>query len=675
MTNKFVSTRYFEFVVLLLISALVYLPNIHQLGYYKDDWYLMYSAHTQGPEIFRDIFMSDRPARGELMLVLYRIFGDDPLYYNLSAYAFRLLSAIGFLWTVRMVWHSKRAETLLMAILFMLYPGYLSQVNAIDFQSHIVSLCFAVFSIGLSLKAIFLGNPLLRYGTALLSILLGWAYLGLVEYSIGLEVFRVCGFFIVLSRNSTEGLFRKVKKTVKEFLPFIIVPAGFLFWRIFIFQNERRATDVEFQFGELIASPVLTSLRWGIYILQDMLNVILLAWGVPLYQIGFQLRLRDAVIGITITAIILVIVRISHSKRSSESEASDGIEWRMEALWIGLVTVLASVLPVIAANRHVEFSEFSRYALPGSVGGVLVLASILYHLNPPQMRMGIAYVLIATAALTHHANVIQAIHQSNSVREFWWQVSWRVPQIKEGATLVAHYAGSGIPEDYVVWGPAHIIYYPEEHTERPVRLILSAVILSNDHIARVMTRSSGEEIFGRGRVSYQDYKNTLVISQPGSTSCVQVIDGRRVERSLYEDYGIMLVASSSNIDNVLTDQDFHVPPEVMFGPEPEHDWCYYFQKADLARQSRDWEEVARLGDEAQKAGLHPNDQIEWMPFLQAYAILGDGREIKNLSKRINTENYYKRQTCQIMTSMDEMGYPLSPETDTQVRGLFCSAEQ
>jgi hypothetical protein len=70
-------------------------------------------------------------------------------------------------------------------------------------------------------------------------------------------------------------------------------------------------------------------------------------------------------------------------------------------------------------------------------------------------------------------------------------------------------------------------------------------------------------------------------------------------------------------------------------------------------------------------GLHPNDQIEWMPFLQAYAFLDDTKEVKDLSKRINTENYYKHQACQILTDRNETGSTLSSEMDAQVRELFC----
>lgn len=51
--------------------------------------------------------------------------------YNLSAYVFRVLGALALLWVVRMLWHRQSTATLLMALLFLIYPGFLSQPNCI----------------------------------------------------------------------------------------------------------------------------------------------------------------------------------------------------------------------------------------------------------------------------------------------------------------------------------------------------------------------------------------------------------------------------------------------------------------------------------------------------------------------------------------------------------------
>ena len=48
------------------------------------------------------------------------------------------------------------------------------------------------------------------------------------------------------------------------------------------------------------------------------------------------------------------------------------------------------------------------------------------------------------------------------------------------------------------------------------------------------------------------------------------------------------------------------------------DWCYYFQKAELAEQFHDWGRIVQLGDEARSKGLLPEDTTEWRPFIKGY---------------------------------------------------------
>src|ERR1043165_4888441 len=87
-----------------------------------------------------------------VMIPGYLVFGQNPLYYNLSAYVFRVLGALALLWCLNMLWPGKRTATTLMSLLFLIYPGFLSQPNAIDYQSHIIGLAAALASIALTLK-------------------------------------------------------------------------------------------------------------------------------------------------------------------------------------------------------------------------------------------------------------------------------------------------------------------------------------------------------------------------------------------------------------------------------------------------------------------------------------------------------------------------------------------
>src|SRR5688500_15203646 len=160
-------------VLLLVISAFVYLPRIHQIGYLNDDWYLMYSAHAYGSQVFTDIYSIDRPMRALVLTPAYTLFGDNPLYYNLSGYFFRLISGISFFWLLRMLWPRQRMVGFLGAVLFLIYPGFLSQLNGIDYQSQLVSLAAAILSITLSIKAFLTQNPFVKGAAFLIAVVLG----------------------------------------------------------------------------------------------------------------------------------------------------------------------------------------------------------------------------------------------------------------------------------------------------------------------------------------------------------------------------------------------------------------------------------------------------------------------------------------------------------------------
>jgi hypothetical protein len=64
------------------------------------------------------------------------------------------------------------------------------------------------------------------------------------------------------------------------------------------------------------------------------------------------------------------------------------------------------------------------------------------------------------------------------------------------------------------------------------------------------------------------------------------------------------------------------PPAEIFGSEPVHRWCYYYEKADLARQMGDWNAILEIENESIHEGLRPEDPAEYLPFIEAYTRLG-----------------------------------------------------
>ncbi len=96
------------------------------------------------------------------------------------------------------------------------------------------------------------------------------------------------------------------------------------------------------------------------------------------------------------------------------------------------------------------------------------------------------------------------------------------------------------------------------------------------------------------------------------------------------------LVTHSNLGNIFTTPEkSNYPPSHIFGAEPRHDWCYYFEKADLARQESDWPQVINLMEEAQKKGFKPNYGIEWLPLVTAEVATEDWTQAVETSQRIH----------------------------------------
>lgn len=650
-------------LLLFALAALAYLPNLGNFGFYKDDWYLMYAARVQGPDFFTVIFAGDRPARAPLQYALYALFGENLLYYHLSAYFYRVAGAIALWLIINTLWPAQKRTSLLASSFFLIYPGFLSQVNAVDFQAHLFSLMTAMISVLLGLRAWQENRPIHRILLTALTILTAWVYLSLMEYFIGIEVFRFALFGILAWRQA-----KRMRQFFGAFLPpslpFLLAPLGFLFWRLFLFESERRATDVGAQLGALFTSP-LTGAWWLTYFLQDTINALLSAWVVPLHNLVFALRLREFLFALLLGLLSAGILLMVWKALADEDEHANG---QAESLVAGFLSIWGGLFPVILANRNINFSDHSRYTLPALAGVMLVVVAWLALFKSVRARAVFIGFLAASATMVHYANSALAAQEAEATRNFWWQVAWRIPALEPGATLVADYPHISIQEDYFIWGPANLIYFPEPQTENgeQVNAPLSALVLNTETLPNLTLQRGQAERERRGIHALVDYRRALILTQPAANACVRVIDGSAPELSQADRLEIRLAASASQLNEIRLNAPPATPPAAYFGPEPPKSWCYYYQKASLARQAGDWEKVIRLGEQALHEGHYPSDKIEWLPFMQAYAALGQREKLNRFASIMGESPYIQSQACALLPAS-----ATDPAMLNHINKLFC----
>lgn len=679
MFSKLLDRHWKRLVLFALIPALTYLPTALRLTYYRDDWYYAYDARIGPVGVFRALFAIDRPARAPFFEVYYALFGMAPLPYHLTMFFWRLAGGLAVIWLCYLLWPRLRQLGLAAGLLFALYPGFTWWVSGIEYQPMVASAALMVLSLCFTLQALRLPGSFSKSVCVLGAVASGWVYLSLVEYAAGMEVLRLLLVYQVTQPEKVGAFGNRALLAARRWVIYLIIPASFFLWRFLLFTSQRKATDLGVQLNGFLAEPLSTGLRWFVNFLLSLINVTLSAWVVPLMNNFFSNSTREVLLGLVLAlaagAVAWFMLRSSTGRSDASPEAAQQ-EWPTGAFWLGCCGLVLGILPVIVANRQISFPNFSHYALPASLGLVFVIIALASLISSPRAQAWVLIALVVLCALTHQGLGASALHEEQVISNAWQQMAWRAPSIAPGTTLLAYYPGLEYADDTdIVWGPADYIYYPDRQNQLPVRAPISALPVDAVTFNNILLAHDPQESSYRAHTMTLNYSQVLVISQPAADACVHVIDARWPLVSLADDPALQLLAPFSHAENVVPSAASVALPASLFGPPAKHGWCFYFERAALASQAGDWQAVADLESEIASLGLHPNDQIEWMPFLQADAYLGNMQRVKEIATRINAEKLYKQQACKILGGMAGHGYPLPTDMLTYTNDLFCSGKQ
>lgn len=638
-TETFLAIGTIAFVTLVNYGVL-----IPQLGFYRDDWYMLLAGQTDGAQGIINLFTIDRPLIGHIYALDFAILGDSVAGWHLLALFLRFLGGVGFLFLLRAIWPEKKSETALAALLFAVYPGFLQQPNAATFKNLLLAFDLAVFSILFSILAIRTDRRWVGYGLTGVALLFALVYLGIFEAMVGLEGARVLLIGYVLW-NMRDGTPRRVLvRTALRSAPFLLLTALFVIWRVFFFESSRRATNVDVLFTNYSASPLHSILGVFIETAKDVWEATVLAWFVPFYNFtrASQYRELGAALALALVAMGAVAFYLWYTSRNSPAPRQVEVRKPVELswMWIGVLVTAMAVLPIVISGRNISFEvQWDRYTYHATIGILLTVAGFLFYALHAPARGGVALILIGMSVVTHYFSADYYRDYWAYNRALWWQLSWRAPMLKEG-TLIFVSMPFGFAEDYEVYGPANMVYYPGEGIK------VSAEVLNPS--TAVFIQQGVEDRGNLNREVYvpKDYSKALIVAFPTEGSCLHVLDGRLVELPGYAGEGTLTdVAPYSRIDQVDPSGPQAAVPEQVFGREPEHGWCYYYQKMSLARQRHDWLEVSRLADQARALDLRPEDYSEWLPALQAYASLGEEKKARQTAAIIKSDRNVRFFLC------------------------------
>jgi len=653
--------------LIVLTALLTHGWMIPRLGYYYDDWYMLWSGASRGAGSLIPLFSLDRPFMGVLYSLMYRVIGDSIWGWHLSALFFRIAGGVAFYWILLLAWPKLKNLATLTAMIFVVFPGFLAEPNAATKINHLIGYSAALFSIALTLVSLQTSHPKWKAASLGLALFLMAIYVWLYEYMIGLEVMRVTLVFLALPRATGERPAASLRKTLHVYLPFLGVIGLFLIWRVFLFDSSRSATDMRGLAVIYYADFLGMTLRLVFQVVKDFLSAALFAWFAQPHRL-----LAAAEYGAILTALLVALLAAALSvvyvfAARKDTDASPSAPSPSVLILSGSLIVLGAVFPVVLSNRSLDLMDaYKSYALHPSAGALILLLGVL-HLVKEHFRKMILVVLLALSAATQSLNSQVWANFWEIQRGFWWQLTWRAPDIRDNA-LVIGVLPDGYPfrEDYEIWGPLNLIYRPGPAPYPAVQ----AQILTSETMADLLARSFLEPHV-RDIYVPRYYSNPLIISQPATGSCIHVIDGKLPVYSPDERAVIEKIGGFSDLDFIDPTASPAVPPPAIFGREPEHGWCFYYQRASLARQTGDWQRIGDLFDAAASAGLKAADSSEYFVFIEGLTNLGRVEDASELAEEAILPDFtLKYSLCQSLANAPDYP-PAFGYRKQQIRELVC----
>ncbi len=625
-------------LVYLSVTLAAYGLFAAQQGYHWDDWGFAWVSHYIGKPGLDAYFALSRPLWSNLYVVTTSFLGPNPLDWQVFGLAARWLLAVALWWVLRLTWQGHPRLAFTAGLLALVYPGF-SQHSISLIYGH-YSLTFALFFVSVALGLLAMRTQRLRWLLIAGGVVFSAVHLFSVEYYFGLELLRPVLMWVVAG-EATRAIKPRMWRTLKFYLPFGAVLAAFGLWRALGFES------AIYDLGERQSSVTLASLISNAA--HSIWNASISAWGSlfqlpPSEEMGTRLVLLYAVILITmLVGVIIYVLRIQPTSESTgaEPDKKPFLEW----FGVGGIAVILAGIPFYVANLPVKLTFPSdRFTQPFAFGTALLLAAGL------ELIPRLSWRAVATGALAALAVGVQ-IQNAFAFREDWrlqillLATGMACSGFKTRHGIVSEKSPFRFTDDDALTFGANWLYDPDYEKGN----------LSYGQV--FLTTRPGELLTPGQPVEWKlvstDFISTtdaMIIVQFDKASCLRVLHplydadmplaplSDRITDALAEmgypllRQGTQEVLPLSNMEQVIADPKKAArPPEVVFGEEPAHQWCYYFEKADLARSVDDWAEVARLGDKAFAVPFRPNNASEYLPFIEAYARLGRMKEAKKLT--------------------------------------------
>jgi hypothetical protein len=609
-------------MALFLMALITYGYALTSLGYYWSDWEVVFYTKL-APAFQTGFYAEDRPFPWAYQLI-YFLVGSQPIGWHIATLLLRWAGTLFFVYALIQFWPEYRRPIYWLGALLVVYPGFVQQAQSAAFSRHIMTLF--LFNLSFYLMVLAIRRPTLAYLFFPLSWIATFMHLFNIEYFSGIEFIRPVLIWVLMA-NVNQKDSHLLRKVVLYSLPYVLITAFFLWARFVyfpdVFQTLGRLDNISSTMGEFQVSFIGTLLNFFNKGVLDLLYSTLQVWIDSILGFGFTFQQRIAWFAFGLGA--LFAIAFSFFYHTNEDETSNRSS-PLIIIFIGLLLFVSSALPVWAIGKEVSTGGWNeRFTLAPMFGATLLLVGlVLLFVRPPGQKWLFGFLLMfSVATQIWIVNLYRRDWMTQP--EYYWQLYWRIPALRsDTAVLSFAYPSQFITHDMdATWAVNVLYHFQIEDGSIPY------MFLTPEH-EHYFQPDVALKVPARNLVFHLNTSDTVVVLRQTETSCLRVLDAVYMYDPLLDE-GSEKLLPMSDVSRILPESAPVSPDTDIFGPEPAHTWCYFFEKADLARQRKDWDEVLDLYEQAQRLGFSPGYGAEYIPFVEAFAQTGDWQKAYDLT--------------------------------------------
>ncbi|MGD0003867.1 MAG: hypothetical protein ABSE06_06545 [Anaerolineaceae bacterium] len=612
--------------ILCLISYGLLIP---WLGFYWDDWPYSWFAHILGPLGFVKAFANDRPFLSLIYMITTPLFGDTPLAWQLFGILTRFLTAYALWWTLRKIWPQYLRQIAAVVFLFVVFPGFGQQWISVIYSQVFIILAAFIFSLGLTILAY--QKPRWYWSLTLSAIICSVFSLFSTEYFFGIELLRPMLLWIVVGQKEVS-LSKRAIRSVLHWMPYFLVWAGYAAYHVWLMQSSSYKGYQLQAFDYSTGGPRTTFIHSIQAIIDSIAKGGFAAWTQTANLFSFPFEASSTFLYILVCLFSFAVALFYFSKLNLSVSQEPDIQpkhedrWGIQAIILGLAGILLGRLPSWAAGLEIGMTfPWDRFMVSMMLGSSLFVAGLIEFLIKTEKRkIYILAIVLAFSAAWQFQNANTFRRAWDSERNFFWQLTWRIPGLKPGTLLLTPEFSLQYYSDYSLSAPLNMIYAPNLSPSGSMPYLLLYTKARKDGSLPSLAPNTPVKFDYRAMTFTGNTSQTVVLYMP-SPGCLRVMEPDYNDEHTMPDLPDELteIIPLSHSELILsTSTNPAVPPAKWFGAEPPHTWCYYFAKAELAQQQRNWQKVVDLWNEAQSKGYLPQIPSERLPFIYAFAYTG-----------------------------------------------------